>query len=135
MIAVKAGRKKSRGQEGYQTIASPAQEGRGAEIGCREGDAYDGRIGDVAVGEDKDGNPRINVALCAGCGLCQQVCPAGAIISSGVKRHEQQWRGYEEGREDREVEYRGDLRPPIFGGWWGKGAGIVPNALNFERLQ
>jgi indolepyruvate ferredoxin oxidoreductase alpha subunit len=29
--------------------------------------------------EGGDGNPRINAALCAGCGLCQQVCPAGAI--------------------------------------------------------
>jgi indolepyruvate ferredoxin oxidoreductase, alpha subunit len=29
--------------------------------------------------EGGDGNPRINAALCAGCGLCQHVCPAGAI--------------------------------------------------------
>ncbi len=30
--------------------------------------------------EGGDGNPHINAALCAGCGLCQQVCPAGAIL-------------------------------------------------------
>jgi len=29
--------------------------------------------------EGGEGHPHINAALCAGCGLCQQVCPAGAI--------------------------------------------------------
>lgn len=33
--------------------------------------------------EGGEGGPRINEMLCAGCGLCQQVCPAGAIISGG----------------------------------------------------
>ncbi|MGB5101313.1 MAG: indolepyruvate ferredoxin oxidoreductase subunit alpha [Methanothrix sp.] len=33
--------------------------------------------------EGGEGGPRINETLCAGCGLCQQVCPAGAIISGG----------------------------------------------------
>jgi indolepyruvate ferredoxin oxidoreductase alpha subunit len=30
--------------------------------------------------EGGEGNPRINASLCAGCGLCQQICPAGAIL-------------------------------------------------------
>ncbi|HNU38690.1 MAG TPA: 4Fe-4S binding protein [Methanothrix sp.] len=29
--------------------------------------------------EGGEAHPHINAALCAGCGLCQQVCPAGAI--------------------------------------------------------
>ena len=31
--------------------------------------------------EGVDGVMRINQALCAGCGLCEQLCPAGAIVS------------------------------------------------------
>jgi len=34
--------------------------------------------------ENGEGGPRINETLCAGCGLCQQVCPAEAIVS-GVR--------------------------------------------------
>jgi indolepyruvate ferredoxin oxidoreductase alpha subunit len=30
--------------------------------------------------EGGEGQPHINQSLCAGCGLCQQVCPAGAIL-------------------------------------------------------
>lgn len=33
--------------------------------------------------EGGEGGPRISETLCAGCGLCQQVCPAGAIVSEG----------------------------------------------------
>ncbi|MDD4162800.1 MAG: indolepyruvate ferredoxin oxidoreductase subunit alpha [Methanothrix sp.] len=33
--------------------------------------------------ENCGNGPRINEALCAGCGLCQQVCPADAIVSGG----------------------------------------------------
>ncbi|MDD2756095.1 MAG: 4Fe-4S binding protein [Methanothrix sp.] len=25
----------------------------------------------------------MNETLCAGCGLCEQVCPAGAVVSGG----------------------------------------------------
>jgi indolepyruvate ferredoxin oxidoreductase alpha subunit len=39
-------------------------------------------LGCPAIEGGEDG-PRINETLCAGCGLCQQVCPAGAIISGG----------------------------------------------------
>ena len=31
--------------------------------------------------EGVDGVMKINQALCAGCGLCEQLCPAGAIVS------------------------------------------------------
>jgi indolepyruvate ferredoxin oxidoreductase alpha subunit len=37
-------------------------------------------LGCPAIEGGEEG-PRINETLCAGCGLCQQVCPAGAIIS------------------------------------------------------
>jgi len=37
-------------------------------------------LGCPAIEGGEDG-PRINETLCAGCGLCQQVCPAGAIVS------------------------------------------------------
>ncbi len=33
--------------------------------------------------EGGEGGPRINETLCAGCGLCEQICPAEAIISGG----------------------------------------------------
>jgi indolepyruvate ferredoxin oxidoreductase alpha subunit len=33
--------------------------------------------------EGSEGGPRINETLCAGCGLCEQVCPAGAVVSGG----------------------------------------------------
>jgi len=33
--------------------------------------------------ESTEGGPRINETLCAGCGLCEQICPAKAIISGG----------------------------------------------------
>jgi indolepyruvate ferredoxin oxidoreductase alpha subunit len=33
--------------------------------------------------EGGEGGPRINETLCAGCGLCQQVCPAEAIVIGG----------------------------------------------------
>ncbi len=33
--------------------------------------------------EGGEGGPRINETLCAGCGLCQQVCPAGAVVRGG----------------------------------------------------
>jgi indolepyruvate ferredoxin oxidoreductase alpha subunit len=33
--------------------------------------------------EGGEGGPRINETLCAGCGLCEQVCPAGAVVSGG----------------------------------------------------
>jgi len=39
-------------------------------------------LGCPAIEGGEDG-PRINETLCAGCGLCQQVCPAGAIIIGG----------------------------------------------------
>jgi indolepyruvate ferredoxin oxidoreductase alpha subunit len=47
-----------------------ADECRGCEL-CLE-------LGCPAI-EGGQGNPHINQSLCAGCGLCQQVCPAGAI--------------------------------------------------------
>jgi len=34
--------------------------------------------------EGGEEHPQINAALCAGCGLCQQVCPAGAIRGDGA---------------------------------------------------
>ncbi len=33
--------------------------------------------------EGGEGGPSINETLCAGCGLCEQVCPAGAVVSGG----------------------------------------------------
>jgi len=39
-------------------------------------------LGCPAIEGGEDG-PRINETLCAGCGLCEQVCPAGAIVSRG----------------------------------------------------
>jgi indolepyruvate ferredoxin oxidoreductase alpha subunit len=39
-------------------------------------------LGCPAIEGGEDG-PRINETLCAGCGLCEQVCPAGAIVSGG----------------------------------------------------
>jgi indolepyruvate ferredoxin oxidoreductase alpha subunit len=39
-------------------------------------------LGCPAIEGGEDG-PRINETLCAGCGLCQQICPAEAIISGG----------------------------------------------------
>ena len=39
-------------------------------------------LGCPAIEGGEDG-PRINETLCAGCGLCEQVCPAGAVISGG----------------------------------------------------
>jgi indolepyruvate ferredoxin oxidoreductase alpha subunit len=50
--------------------AIQVDECRGCEL-CLE-------LGCPAI-EGGDGNPRINADLCAGCGLCQHVCPAGAI--------------------------------------------------------
>lgn len=51
-----------------------AEECRGCEL-CLN-------LGCPAI-EGGEGGPRINESLCAGCGLCQQVCPAGAIVSGG----------------------------------------------------
>jgi len=39
-------------------------------------------LGCPAIEGGEDG-PRINETLCAGCGLCEQICPAEAIISGG----------------------------------------------------
>ncbi|MDD4446254.1 MAG: indolepyruvate ferredoxin oxidoreductase subunit alpha [Methanothrix sp.] len=39
-------------------------------------------LGCPAIEGGKEG-PRINETLCAGCGLCEQVCPAGAVVSGG----------------------------------------------------
>jgi len=39
-------------------------------------------LGCPAIEGTEDG-PRINETLCAGCSLCEQVCPAGAIVSRG----------------------------------------------------
>ena len=53
-----------------QVRSIDADECRGCEL-CLE-------LGCPAI-EGGQGNPHINQSLCAGCGLCQQVCPAGAI--------------------------------------------------------
>jgi indolepyruvate ferredoxin oxidoreductase, alpha subunit len=39
-------------------------------------------LGCPAIEGTEDG-PRINETLCAGCSLCEQVCPAGAIVGGG----------------------------------------------------
>jgi indolepyruvate ferredoxin oxidoreductase alpha subunit len=51
-----------------------AEECKGCEL-CLD-------LGCPAIERVEDG-PRINETLCAGCGLCEQVCPAGAVVSGG----------------------------------------------------
>ncbi|WP_067051657.1 indolepyruvate ferredoxin oxidoreductase subunit alpha [Methanofollis ethanolicus] len=42
------------------------------------------RFGCPAIGKDADGKAEIN-ELCSGCGVCAEICPAGAIVKEGRK--------------------------------------------------
>jgi indolepyruvate ferredoxin oxidoreductase alpha subunit len=42
------------------------------------------RFGCPAVGKDAEGKANIN-ELCSGCGVCAEICPAGAIVKEGRK--------------------------------------------------
>lgn len=42
------------------------------------------RFGCPALGKDAEGKANIN-ELCSGCGVCAEICPAGAIVKEGRK--------------------------------------------------